>query len=81
MPQAVNRGTIIIKSGVSEEEVPAGKMVKQYRVEYGPLLRLQNDAKGFVGTRELSDDDVVDAGTILEFIKKSGEKGTGEQGS
>lgn len=70
-----NEGLIKIKSGFHDHDVEAGKTVRQYREEYGPMFRIPADAKGYSGNQMLADDHVCQAGMTLEFVKKSGEKG------
>lgn len=68
-------GKVTIKSGVHVHEVPQGMSVADLRREYGPLFRIPEDAGGYSGTQRLDDNSVPTAGSVIEFVKKSGEKG------
>jgi hypothetical protein len=68
-------GKVTIKSGVHVHEVPQGMSVADLRREYGPLFRIPEDAGGYSGTTRLDDNTVPAAGAVIEFVKKSGEKG------
>lgn len=66
---------VVLRNGIAEKSVESGMTVKQYREQYGEFLSIPKDAKAFSGNRELSDDEVVSDAGVLEFVRKSGEKG------
>ncbi len=68
-------GQVTIKSGVHVHKVPAGSTIGDLRREYGPLFRIPEDAGGYSGTQRLDDNAVATDGMVIEFVKKSGEKG------
>lgn len=68
-------GKVTIKHGVHTHEVKPGMSIGQLRKEYGPLFRIPDEAKGYSGTNQLSDDTIAEAGMVIEFVRKSGEKG------
>lgn len=72
---AAGNGKVTIKHGVHVHEVPAGMTIGQLRKEYGALFRIPEDAKGYSGTQQMSDDTVPQSGMTIEYVKKSGEKG------
>jgi hypothetical protein len=67
--------TITIKSGVHQHKVDANMTVGQIREKFGALFKIPAEAKGYSGTQQISDDQTLPAGSTLEFVKKSGEKG------
>lgn len=73
--ESASAGTITIKSGVHQHKVPSNMTVGQIREKYGTLFKIPEGAKGYSGTNQLSDDQTLPAGSVLEFVKKSGEKG------
>jgi hypothetical protein len=72
-------GTITIKSGVHTHKVPSDMTVGQIREKFGSLFKIPAEAKGYSGTQQLSDDQTLPSGSTLEFVRKSGEKGSGEK--
>jgi hypothetical protein len=68
-------GKVTIKYGVHVREVEAGTTIGDLRKKYGQILRIPEDARGYSGTNQMSDDQVLTDGTTVEFVRKTGEKG------
>lgn len=71
--------TITVRYGTAQREVPVGSTIGDLRKKFGPMFNIPEGAKAFSGSQEFSDDTVLqgtDGGSqVLEFIRKSGEKG------
>lgn len=68
-------GKITIKYGVHVREVEAGTTIGDLRKKYGQILRIPDDARGYSGTNQIGDDQVLSDGMTVEFVRKTGEKG------
>lgn len=72
---------ITIKIGFHSHDIEAGRTVGQIRADYGPMFRIPAEAKGYSGNQMLDDAFTPLAGATVEFVKKSGEKGSGKKSS
>lgn len=64
-----------VKSGAWKKSYAPGQTVREYRKQLGEYHPIPDGAVAYSGTTPLSDDDVLEAGMSIEFIKKTGEKG------
>lgn len=67
---------IRIKHGFQDHAVPWGLTVEGYRQQFGPMLRIPAGAVGYSGNVQLDDKFRPEPDTVLEFARKSGEKGS-----
>lgn len=78
-PSGDSNKKVTVRHGISDREIPVGATVGEVREKYSTYLNIPAGAKAYIGNRELNDNDVItdDMGDqILEFMKKSGEKGS-----
>lgn len=68
-------GTIRVKSGAWQKDLPAGMTVKEAREHLSMYTNIPEGAKAYSGNTVLNDDDIIEAGMSVEYSKKSGEKG------
>ena len=63
--------------GMYREDLPVdGLSVGQIREKYSNKFDMDEEAGAFVNGKPVSDDEIIEAGQVLLFTRKAGEKGS-----
>ena len=69
-------GSVTVCHGPYSEELPVGEMtVRQIRERFGDRLDIDPQSQAIVDGNEVNENTVVQAGQLLTFVRKAGEKG------
>ncbi len=69
-------GAVTVCHGPYSEQLPVGEMtVRQIRERFGDRLDIDPQSQAIVDGNEVNGSTVVQAGQLLTFVRKAGEKG------